>query len=82
MCDYCKEDKPILGCSFTIVDSEGDVTTLEKHEQQYYDHELSQYAQYFKALLKAVGYEWIDEVKVISHKHDDIEEKEFSSEDF
>ena len=84
MCDYCEENFPRLGCSFSIIDPNGDITTIEKNERQYYDHELCQYAQYFKSLLQAAGYEWIDEVKIVAHGHGDLEDKdrEFSSEDF
>ena len=86
MCDFCnyEEERPKIGCSLTIVDENGDITTIEKNEFKYYDHELCQYAQWFKSLIHAMGYEWIDEVKIVSHSKGDFEDgdKEFSSEDF
>lgn len=85
MCDFCnyEEEAQKIGCSLTIADENGDITTIEKHESKYYDHELCQYAQWFKSLIHAMGYEWVDEVKIVSHGHGDWEDedKEFSSKD-
>ena len=54
---------------------------LKKYEPKYYDHELCHYAQWFKLLIHAMGYEWIDEVKLVSYGNGDWqdEDKEFSS---
>ena len=30
MCQYCEEDRPTISCDFTIVDSEGHMTRLQK----------------------------------------------------
>ena len=62
MCQYCEEDRPIIACDLAIVDSEGHMTCLQKQEELYYDHELCQFANWFKYLLNSIGYEFIDEV--------------------
>ncbi len=77
MCELCREyeDMPKIGCDLTILDETGNITTLNKHEHLYYDHELSQIANWFKYLVQAMGYEWVKEVTISSG------DKEFSSED-
>lgn len=40
MCQYCEEDRPTISCDFTIVDSEGHMTRLQKEEELYYDNEI------------------------------------------
>lgn len=82
MCQYCEEDRPTITCDLTIVDSEGNMTCLQKQEYLYYDHELSQFAHWFKYLLHSIGYEWIDEVQFIQHREKFNEEDAvYSSED-
>ena len=68
MCQYCEEDRPTIICDLTIVDSEGRMTCLQKQEELYYDHELCQFANWFKCLLNSIGYEFIDEVQFIRHR--------------
>lgn len=82
MCQYCEEDRPTIACDLTIVDSEGHMTCLQKQEYLYYDHELSQFANWFKYLLHSIGYEFIDEVQFIQHRDKFNEEDAvYSSED-
>lgn len=82
MCQYCEEDRPTISCDFTIVDSEGHITRLQKQEYLYYDHELSQFANWFKYLLHSIGYEFINEVQFIQHRDKFNEEDAvYSSED-
>ena len=77
MCQYCEEDRePVIACDLTLVDESGNVTTLQKTESMYFDHELSQIADWFKRLLNAAGYDFVEEVKIASSNS-----KEFSSED-
>ena len=66
MCQYCEEDRPTISCDFTIVDSEGNTTSLSKTESLYYEHELSQILNWFKLLLISAGYDTVIEVKAIS----------------
>ena len=68
MCQYCEEDRPTIACDLTIVDSEGNMTCLQKQEELYYDHELCQFANWFKYLLNSIGYEFIDEVQFIQNR--------------
>ena len=83
MCQYCEEDRPIIACDLTIVDSEGHMTCLQKQEELYYDHELCQFANWFKYLLHSIGYKWIDEVQFIQHrdKFNNKEDAVYSSAD-
>ena len=87
MCQFCNEDlyaeKPTIACDLTIVDSEGHMTCLQKQEDLYYEHELSQFASWFRSLLQSIGYEFIDEVQFIQHREKFNEEDAvYSSEDF
>lgn len=83
MCEFRDEgDDVVISCDFTVIDSDNHVTGLQKQENLYYQHELSQYAQYFKLLLNSMGYEWVDEVKIVSHDSNCKVDKEYSSEDF
>ena len=81
MCQYCEEDRPTIACDLTIVDSEGNMTCLQKQEELYYDHELCQFAHWFKYLLHSIGYEWIDEVQFRSRDKFNEEDVVYSSED-
>lgn len=85
MCQYCEEDRPKIACDLAIVDSEGHMTCLQKQEELYYDHELCQFANWFKYLLNSIGYEYIDEVQFIQHRdnRDKFSEEDaiYSSED-
>ena len=82
MCQYCEEDRPIIACDLTIVDSEGHMTCLQKQEELYYDHEICQFANWFKYLLNSIGYEFIDEVQFIQNRDKFNEEDAvYSSED-
>ena len=82
MCQYCEEDRPTIACDLTIVDSEGHMTCLQKQEDLYYDHELCQFANWFKYLLNSVGYKFIDEVQFIQHRDKfNKEDAVYSSED-
>ena len=81
MCQYCEEDKPTIACDLTIVDSEGHMTCLQKQEDLYYDHELCQFAHWFKCLLNSIGYEFINEVQFIRHSKFNEEDTVYSSED-
>ena len=77
MCQYCEEDRePVIACDLTLVDELGNVTNLSKSEIMYFDDELSQIADWFKRLVNAAGYDFVEEVKIISSNN-----KEFSSED-
>jgi hypothetical protein len=83
MCQYYEEDKTIIACDLTIVDSEGHMTCLQKQEELYYENELSQFANWFKYLLNSIGYEFIDEVQFIQYRDKFNEEDAvYSSEDF
>lgn len=75
MCQYCEEDRPKIACDLAIIDSKGHMTCLQKQEELYYDHELCQFANWFKYLLNSIGYEFIDEVQFIQ------EDAVYSSED-
>lgn len=66
MCQYCEEDRPTISCDFTIVDSEGHMTRLQKEEELYYNNEICQFANWFKLLLISAGYDTVNEVKAIS----------------
>lgn len=61
------------------------MTCLQKQEELYYDHELCQFANWFKYLLNSIGYEFIDEVQFIQHRdnRDKFSEEDaiYSSED-
>ena len=81
MCQYCEEDRPTIACDLTIVDSEGNMTCLQKQEELYYDHELCQFAHWFKYLLHSIGYEWIDEVQFRRRDKFNEEDAVYSSED-
>ena len=82
MCQFCEEDRPTIACDLTIVDSEGNMTCIQKQEDLYYDHELCQFANWFKCLLNSIGYEWVDEVQFIQHRDEFNEEDAvYSSED-
>ena len=83
MCQFCEEDRPTIACDLTIVDSEGHMTCLQKQEDLYYDHELCQFANWFKYLLNSIGYEFIDEVQFIQHRRDKFNEEDavYSSKD-
>ena len=60
------KEKPIISCDLSIVDSEGNTTSLSKTESLYYEHELSQILNWFKLLLISAGYDTVNEVKAIS----------------
>jgi len=47
MCQYCEEDRPTIACDLSIVDSEGNTTSLSKTESLYYEQILN----WFKLLL-------------------------------
>lgn len=82
MCNFCEKDIPTIACDLTIVDSEGHITCLQKQENLYYDHELCQFANWFRSLLQSIGYEFIDEVQFIQHRDKfNEEDKIFSNED-
>ena len=66
MCQYYEEDRPTIACDLSIVDSEGNTTSLSKTESLYYEHELSQILNWFKLLLISAGYDTVIEVKAIS----------------
>lgn len=58
------------------------MTCLQKQEYLYYDHELNQFANWFKYLLNSIGYEFIDKVQFIQHRDKFNEEDTvYSSED-
>lgn len=58
------------------------MTCLQKQEDLYYEHELSQFANWFRSLLHSMGYEFIDEVQFIQHREKFNEEDAvYSSED-
>ena len=81
MCQYCEEDRPTIACDLTIVDSEGHMTCIQKQEDLYYDHELCQFAHWFKCLLKSIGYEFINEVQFRRRDKFNKEDTVYSSED-
>ena len=81
MCQYCEEDRPTIACDLTIVDSEGNMTCLQKQEELYYNHELCQFAHWFKCLLNSIGYEFINEVQFRRRDKFNKEDTVYSSED-
>ena len=81
MCQYCEEDRPTIACDLTIVDSEGHMTCIQKQEDLYYDHELCQFAHWFKCLLNSIGYEFINEVQFRRRDKFNEEDTVYSSED-
>ena len=81
MCQFCEEDRPTIACDLTIVDSEGNMTCLQKQEDLYYDHELCQFAHWFKCLLNSIGYEFINEVQFRRRDKFNEEDAVYSSED-
>ena len=60
------EDRDIMSCNLSIVDIYGDKTTLKMKEHVTHKNEITQILNWFKVFLNAMGYEFVEEVKVVN----------------